>query len=61
MRFRGVGFEHSSPTQPFEHSSPTQPEDEAALWNPKGYVNNASPPITVHAVSPDERSRQPDG
>jgi hypothetical protein len=27
----------------------TQPEDEAALWNPKGYVNNARPRIRVRA------------
>ncbi len=27
----------------------------------QGHFNNARPRITVHAVSPDERSRQPDG
>ena len=26
------------------------PEDEAALWNPKGYVNNARPRIRIRAV-----------
>lgn len=26
-----------------------------------GYVNNARPRITLHAVSTDERNRQPDG
>ncbi|MFS4488194.1 MULTISPECIES: hypothetical protein [Dietzia] len=45
----------------WDTSAATQPEDEAALWNPKGSVNNARPRITVHAVSPDERNRQPDG
>ena len=28
-----------------------QPESPAALWNPKGYVNNSWPRITVHAGS----------
>ena len=53
--------EHQIIVRAWDTSAATQPEDEAALWNPKGYVNNARPRITVHAVSPDERSRQPDG
>ena len=34
----------------WDSSAATQPEDEAALWNPKGYVNNARPRIRVRAV-----------
>ena len=33
----------------WDSSAATQPEDEAALWNPKGYVNNARPRIRVTA------------
>jgi len=35
----------------WDSSAATQPEDAAALWNPKGYVNNARPHVRVHAVS----------
>ncbi len=35
----------------WDSSAATQPEDEAALWNPKGYVNNARPRIRVRAVT----------
>ena len=35
----------------WDSSAATQPEDEAALWNPKGYVNNARPEITVSALA----------
>jgi sulfite oxidase len=31
----------------WDSSAATQPEDEAALWNPKGYVNNARPRVRV--------------
>jgi sulfite oxidase len=34
----------------WDSSAATQPEDEAALWNPKGYVNNARPRVRVRAV-----------
>ena len=34
----------------WDSSAATQPESEAALWNPKGYVNNARPHLRVHAV-----------
>jgi sulfite oxidase len=35
----------------WDSSAATQPEDEAALWNPKGYVNNARPRIRIRAVA----------
>ena len=35
----------------WDSSAATQPEDEAALWNPKGYVNNARPRIRVRATA----------
>ena len=35
----------------WDSSAATQPEDEAALWNPKGYVNNARPRIRVRAAT----------
>ena len=34
----------------WDSSAATQPEDEAALWNPKGYVNNSRPRVRVRAV-----------
>jgi sulfite oxidase len=34
----------------WDSSAATQPEDEAALWNPKGYVNNARPQVRVRAA-----------
>jgi sulfite oxidase len=34
----------------WDSSAATQPEDEAALWNPKGYVNNARPRVRVQVV-----------
>jgi len=33
----------------WDSSAATQPEDEAALWNPKGYVNNARPRARIRA------------
>jgi sulfite oxidase len=41
--------EHEILVRAWDSSAATQPEDEAALWNPKGYVNNARPRIRVHA------------
>jgi sulfite oxidase len=35
----------------WDSSAATQPEDEAALWNPKGYVNNARPRVRVRAIA----------
>jgi sulfite oxidase len=35
----------------WDSSAATQPEDPAALWNPKGYVNNARPRIRVRATT----------
>jgi sulfite oxidase len=43
--------EHEILVRAWDSSAATQPEDEAALWNPKGYVNNARPRISVRAVT----------
>jgi sulfite oxidase len=43
--------EHEILVRAWDSSAATQPEDEAALWNPKGYVNNARPRIHVRAVA----------
>ena len=43
--------EHELLVRAWDSSAATQPEDEAALWNPKGYVNNARPRIRVTAVA----------
>jgi sulfite oxidase len=42
--------EHELLVRAWDSSAATQPEDEAALWNPKGYVNNARPKIRVRAI-----------
>jgi sulfite oxidase len=42
--------EHEIIVRAWDSSAATQPEDEAALWNPKGYVNNARPRIRIRAV-----------
>jgi sulfite oxidase len=42
--------EHEIVVRAWDSSAATQPEDEAALWNPKGYVNNARPRVRVHAT-----------
>jgi sulfite oxidase len=42
--------EHEIVVRAWDSSAATQPEDEAALWNPKGYVNNARPCIRVRAA-----------
>ncbi len=42
--------EHEIFVRAWDSSAATQPEDEAALWNPKGYVNNARPRVRVRAV-----------
>jgi sulfite oxidase len=41
--------DHEILVRAWDSSAATQPEDEAALWNPKGYVNNARPRVRVHA------------
>ena len=33
----------------WDTSAASQPENPAPLWNPKGYVNNSWPRVTVHA------------
>jgi sulfite oxidase len=43
--------QHDIMVRAWDSSAATQPEDEAALWNPKGYVNNARPHVRVHAVA----------
>lgn len=47
---------HEIVVRAWDSSAATQPENEAALWNPKGYVNNAQPRVRVRAI-PD-RARQ---
>ena len=42
--------EHEITVRAWDSSAATQPEDEAALWNPKGYVNNARPRIRIRAA-----------
>jgi sulfite oxidase len=42
--------EHEILVRAWDSSAATQPEDEAALWNPKGYVNNARPRVRVHVA-----------
>jgi sulfite oxidase len=42
--------DHEILVRAWDSSAATQPEDEAALWNPKGYVNNARPRVRVRAV-----------
>jgi sulfite oxidase len=39
--------EHELTVRAWDSSAATQPEDEAALWNPKGYVNNARPRLRL--------------
>lgn len=41
---------HELLVRAWDSSAATQPEAEAALWNPKGYVNNASPRVQVRAI-----------
>ena len=45
--------DHQITVRAWDSSAATQPEDEAALWNPKGYVNNARPHIRVRGVAED--------
>lgn len=42
--------DHEIVVRAWDSSAATQPENEAALWNPKGYVNNARPRIRVRAI-----------
>jgi sulfite oxidase len=42
--------DHEILVRAWDSSAATQPEDEAALWNPKGYVNNARPRVRVRAA-----------
>ena len=41
--------EHEILVRAWDSSAATQPENEAALWNPKGYVNNARPRVRLYA------------
>ena len=43
--------EHEILVRAWDSSAATQPENEAALWNPKGYVNNARPRVRVRAAA----------
>ena len=42
---------HKLLVRAWDSSAATQPNDDAALWNPKGYVNNARPRIQVRATA----------
>jgi sulfite oxidase len=42
---------HEILVRAWDSSAATQPDHDAALWNPKGYVNNARPRVRVHASS----------
>jgi sulfite oxidase len=41
--------DHEILVRAWDSSAATQPDDEAALWNPKGYANNARPRISIRA------------
>jgi sulfite oxidase len=45
--------QHEIVVRAWDSSAATQPEDEAALWNPKGYVNNARPRVRVQVMASD--------
>jgi sulfite oxidase len=47
--------EHEILVRAWDSSAATQPESEAALWNPKGYVNNARPRVRVRAAAAEQR------
>jgi sulfite oxidase len=49
--------EHEIVVRAWDSSAATQPETEAALWNPKGYVNNARPRVRVRAVASGDDAR----
>jgi sulfite oxidase len=42
---------HEVLVRAWDSSAATQPEDDAALWNPKGSVNNARPRVRVYATA----------
>jgi sulfite oxidase len=42
--------EHEVLVRAWDSSAATQPDNDAALWNPKGYVNNARPRIRIRAA-----------
>src|SRR5204862_6116691 len=50
--------EHAIVVRAWDSSAATQPEAEAALWNPKGYVNNARPRIRIRAATTDDDEQQ---
>ncbi len=43
--------EHELVVRAWDSSAATQPADDAAVWNPKGYANNASPRVHVRAIA----------
>ena len=49
--------EHEILVRAWDSSAATQPEDEAALWNPKGYVNNAQSRVRVRAAGTSDDFR----
>ena len=42
--------EHEILVRAWDSSAATQPDNEAALWNPKGYVNNARPRVPIRVA-----------
>ncbi|MDQ6816097.1 MAG: sulfite oxidase [Actinomycetota bacterium] len=46
-----VPGDHEIVVRAWDSSAATQPEDETALWNPKGYVNNARPRVRLRATA----------
>jgi sulfite oxidase len=53
--------EHELLVRAWDSSAATQPEDEAALWNPKGYVNNARPRVRLRAAAVQRPPLAPPG
>jgi sulfite oxidase len=42
---------HELRVRAWDSSAAAQPSDEAGLWNPKGYVNNATPRVRFQALA----------
>jgi sulfite oxidase len=42
---------HELRVRAWDSSAAAQPSDEAGLWNPKGYVDNATPQVRFHALA----------
>jgi NADH:ubiquinone oxidoreductase subunit len=42
--------DHDFVVRAWDSSAAAQPENEAAVWNPKGFVNNTCPRVRVRAA-----------